>query len=270
MIDLTLTSELYNNIKFNMHKLILDVEENHAARLAAVFGASEEEVQEVIDEMSRTVREQAERLRKEIEIPAVTESKTIAFVGDSITSDRASYLNILREIYREEEKLKFVDAAVSGDKSDDAVMKFYFRTMNYHPDVAHILIGTNDLRRSNDPFGGSAVSLSDYRKNLSYMLQVFQENQIPVVISQIAPVLNERLWQRFPEDNWIYDYEEMKEANRIVCEVAAAYGAKLNAMEEVYKEYEPGELLLKDGLHLNEKGQYLLTKQVIKALAEYL
>ena len=82
MIDLTLTSELYNNIKFNMHKLILDVEENDAARLAAVFGASEEEVQEVIDEMSRTVREQAERLRKEIEIPAVTESKTIAFVGD--------------------------------------------------------------------------------------------------------------------------------------------------------------------------------------------
>ena len=79
-----------------------------------------------------------------------------------------------------------------------------------------------------------------------------------------------RLWQRFPEDNWIYDYEEMKEANRIVREVAAAYGAKLNAMEEVYKEYEPGELLLKDGLHLNEKGQYLLTKQVIKALAEYL
>ena len=48
MIDLTLTSELYNNVKFNMHKLILDVEENDAARLAAVFGASEEEVQEVM------------------------------------------------------------------------------------------------------------------------------------------------------------------------------------------------------------------------------
>ena len=270
MLDLTLSSELYNNIKFNMHKLILEVEEGDAARLAAIFGAPEAEVQKVIDEMRRTVLEQVQKLKGEMEIPKPVGSKTIAFVGDSITSDRASYLNILRELYRNDSALVFVDAAVSGDKSDDAVMKFYFRTLNHRPDMVHILIGTNDLRHNNDTFGCSAVSLGDYRRNLTYMLQTLQEKQIPTVVSQIAPVLNERLCKRFPEDNWKYDYEEVEKANEIIRELAKLYGAKLNAMEEIYAAYRPEDLLLQDGLHLNELGQYLLTRQVLQSLAEYL
>lgn len=270
MLDLTLSSELYNNIKFNMHKLILEIDEGDTSRLAAVFNASLQEVQEVIDEMRRTVMEQAARMREEMDLPQINASKTVAFVGDSITSDRASYLNILREFYRGEDRITFVDAAVSGDKSDDAVMKFYFRTLNYRPDVVHILIGTNDLRHNNDTLGHSAVSLEDYRRNLAYLLGTLREKKIPTIISQIAPVLNERLSRRFPEDNWTYDYEEIKQANEIIRELAGEYGARLNAMEEIYSLYEPGELLLEDGLHLNELGQYLLTRQVARCLAEYL
>ena len=157
-----------------------------------------------------------------------------------------------------------------GDKSDDAVMKFYIRCMNFKPDVVHILIGTNDLRHNDDKNGMSALSLHDYRRNLSYMIHVLKEAGIPVVVSQISPVMNERLKKRFPEDNWKYVYDEIRELNKIVCEVAEESGAKVNAMEKIYAQYEAGELLLQDGLHLNEKGQYLLAKNVLESLREYL
>lgn len=270
MEDLTLRSDLFNNIKFNMQKLILDVPEDDAVWLGHIFGESKEAVKQVIDDCKNVVKSQAEKLKKEIDIPHIENGKTIAFIGDSITSDRCSYLNILRELYKECEDVSFVDAAISGDKSDDAVMKFYIRCMNFKPDVVHILIGTNDLRHNDDKNGMSALSLHDYRRNLSYMIHVLKEAGIPVVVSQISPVINERLKKRFPEDNWKYVYDEIRELNKIVCEVAEESGAKVNAMEKIYAQYEAGELLLQDGLHLNEKGQYLLAKNVLESLREYL
>ena len=129
MEDLTLRSDLFNNIKFNMQKLILDVPEDDAVWLGYIFGENKEAVKQVIDDCKNVVKSQAEKLQKEIEIPHIENEKTIAFIGDSITSDRCSYLNILRELYKECEDVSFVDAAISGDKSDDAVMKFYIRCM---------------------------------------------------------------------------------------------------------------------------------------------
>lgn len=270
MEDLTLTSDLFNNIKFNMQKLILDVPSHDVKRLAAVFGDSQEHVSKLIDDLDDMVTQQAEKLRREEEIPEPAGRRTVAFVGDSITSDRASYLNILKKIYEDDDRITFVDAAVSGDKSDDAVMKFYMRTLNHHPDVVHILIGTNDLRHNDDTFGESAVSLEDYRRNMCYMLQTLKEQNIPVVISQISPVFVEGVKKRFPEDHWTYDDQEIGRLNQIVREVAQTYGAKVNAMEEVYRQYEPRELLFQDGLHLNEKGQYLLAVNVLRSLKEFL
>lgn len=270
MEDLTLRSDLFNNIKFNMQKLILDVPEDDAVWLGHIFGENKEAVKQVIDDCKNVVKSQAEKLKKEIDIPHIENGKIIAFIGDSITSDRCSYLNILRELYKECEDVSFVDAAISGDKSDDAVMKFYIRCMNFKPDVVHILIGTNDLRHNDDKNGMSALSLHDYRRNLSYMIHVLKEAGIPVVVSQISPVMNERLKKRFPEDNWKYVYDEIRELNKIVCEVAEESGVKVNAMAKIYAQYETGELLLQDGLHLNEKGQYLLAKNVLESLREYL
>ena len=270
MEDLTLKSELFNNIKFNMQKLILDVPGEDYHWLSGIFSEPEQEIEKLICQLKATVTAQAQKVKEQAAVPQPVKKCRIAFVGDSITSDRTSYLNILKELYKDEDKLTFIDAAVSGDKSDDAVMKFYVRTLNYEPDVVHILIGTNDLRHNSDCRGGSCISLNEYKKNLEYMLGILQEKSIPAVISQISPVINERLQKRFPEDHWSYDYKEISQLNQVIQELAEQYGAKLNPMEKIYAEYEPGELLFQDGLHLNEKGQYLLTVQVLKCLEEFI
>lgn len=270
MEDLTLKSELYNNIKFNMQKLILNVSSHDSKRLAQIFGATEMEVEQLLCELDKTIKQQAEKLRQECDIPKLKKRQTIAFVGDSITSDRTSYFNILKKIYEKDDKLTFVDAAISGDKSDDAVMKFYLRTLNYKPDIVHILLGTNDLRHNNDEVAKSAISLEEYKKNISYMMSILKAQNIKIVISQISPVLVGGIKKRFPEDNWTYDSEEICKLNRIIEEMADEYGANLNAMEKIYCHYSPEALLLQDGLHLNEKGQFLLAKHVLSSLKPYL
>ena len=82
-MDLTLKSELYNNIKFNMQKLILNVPEQDALWLSRIFAADEGEVRKLLGDFEDTVRQQAEEIRKSGDIPQVHGAKTIAFIGDS-------------------------------------------------------------------------------------------------------------------------------------------------------------------------------------------
>ncbi len=269
-MDHTLTSELYNNIKFNMQKLILDVPEEDAGWLSRIFNAEEESVRKLLAAFESTVSLQAEEIRKSGNIPKVQGNKKIVFIGDSITSDRESYFNIIKKIYENETGLIWIDAAISGDKSDDAKMKFYERAMNFDPDIAHILIGTNDMRENADEDGESCLGLEEYRKNLVYMVKRLQKNNVHTILSTISPVLVEGIGKRFPNDNWNYQKANIDAVNSIIEEVAETFGAKCNDMRGVYDRYQAKEILLNDGLHLNALGQKLLAENVLWALEKYL
>lgn len=270
MEDLTLHSDLYNNLKFNMHKLLLEIPENDSEWLSSIFGASEKETRQLLDKFSETTNRQAEELKKKIALPAVHGRKTVAFIGDSITSDRESYLNILKKLYENNKEIKFIDAAISGDKSDDSKMKLYYRVMNQKPDIVHILIGTNDMRENMDENCGSCISLNEYADNLEYMIKTLKSSCIKIVISTISPTRNEGIQKRFPEDHWKYTYSNLEEVNRIIEYIAEKYKLKLNDMRPIYSKFESESILLMDGLHLNELGQQLLAQHVLLSLEEYL
>lgn len=199
-------------------------------------------------------------------IPELEGKHSIVFLGDSITSDRESYLNTIRELYRDRPNVNIVDAAVSGDKSDDAVMRFYERVLRYEPDVVCILIGTNDLRRNDDAYASSCVSLGDIEKNLRYMISLLKSRGIKVILTTISPVVNERLRKRFPDSNWCYSPSEIDALNQLIHDLSKEYGITLNDMRTVYAKYSPKELLLNDGLHLNALGQRLLLRSTLACL----
>lgn len=266
MEDLSLASELYNSVKFNMQKLILDLPEQDAERIAMVFDADRNEVETSIESFHQTVRAEAEQTRREVTIPRLEGKHSIVFLGDSITSDRESYLNIIRELYRDRPDVNIVDAAISGDKSDDAVMRFYERVLRYKPDVVCILIGTNDLRRNDDAYANSCVSLGDIEKNLRYIISLLNSRGTKVIITTISPVINERLRKRFPDSNWCYHPSEIDALNQLICELSMEYGITLNDMRPAYAKYSPEEILLNDGLHLNALGQRLLLRSTLACL----
>jgi len=264
--DLSLASELYNCVKFNMHKLILDLPEQDADRIANVFQADRNEVETLIESFQQSVRAEAQRIRRDMTIPEPEGKRSIVFLGDSITSDRESYLNTIRELYRDRPDVTIIDAAISGDKSDDAVMRFYERTLRYEPDVACILIGTNDLRRNDDDYAGSCVSLGDIEKNLRYMIALLKSRGAKVILTTISPIINEQLRTRFPDSNWRYEQFEIDALNQLIHDLSVEYRITLNDMRATYAQYSPEELLLKDGLHLNALGQRLLLRSTLACL----
>lgn len=270
MEDLTLKSDLYNNVKFHMQKLILDVPENDCERLGGIFDAEASQVQALIDGFEEAVAGQAELFLQNVQRLEVPVKKTIAYIGDSITSERESHLNILKKVYENEKNLVFVDAAVSGDKSDDAKMKLPIRVLDYKPDIVHILIGTNDLRINEGTYGCSCVSPEEFARNLDYIISTLKEMNAKVIISTVSPVINDRLQKRFPDDHWYYRKEDIDAFNDIIAQTAQKHQIRLNDMRELYGQYPPEELMLQDGLHLNPKGQQMLAQRVHAAIAECL
>ena len=270
MEDLSLVSELYNCVKFNMHKLILDIPERDADRIAMVFHADRNEVESLMESFRQTVRAEAERTRAEMSIPTPVGKRSIVFLGDSITSDRESYLNTIRELYRDQPNVQIVDAAISGDKSDDSVMRFYERTLRYEPDVVCILIGTNDLRRNDDDYAAPCVSLGEIEKNLRYMIRLLKSRGAQMILTTISPIINEQLKARFPDSNWCYIPSEIDALNDIIHDLSIEYEIQLNDMRATYANYSPNEILLNDGLHLNALGQRLLLRSTLQSLSKIL
>ncbi|MCE5188752.1 MAG: SGNH/GDSL hydrolase family protein [Eubacteriales bacterium] len=265
-----MSSEIYNNVKFNMYKLILDLPEQDSDRIAMVFHADRNEVQSLMESFRQTVRTEAERMRAETSIPASTAKRSIVFIGDSITSDRESYMNTIRELYRDQPNVQIVDASISGDKSDDAVMRFYERTLHYEPDVVCILIGTNDLRRNDDVYAAPCVSMQDIEKNLRYMIRLLKSRGVQIILTTISPVINEQLKTRFPDSNWCYEPSEIDALNNMIHDLSVEYQIQLNDMRTTYAAYSPKEILLNDGLHLNALGQRLLLRSTLQCLSKIL
>lgn len=269
-MDRTLTDNLFNNIKFNMHKKMIEEPIDNPKKLAQLFGVEEGEVENYLNVFANMLTEQSNKLKQANSNLCPSDVVKIAFIGDSITSDRESYMNIIKKAFDLEENIHFIDAAISGDKSDDAKMAFYTRVMKYNPDVVHILLGTNDMRKNHDQYGETCLSLCDYKKNIEYLVKTLKERGKKIVLSTISPINNEGLQKRFPEENWIYDNGDLEAVNEIVCEIAEEYGIMLNDMRPVYSRYLPTEILLQDGLHLNSTGQFLLAESVMKCIEKVL
>lgn len=266
MKDLTLVSDLYHSIKFNMDKLATKENTNDSEWLGYVFRASPLEVGKMLASFDETVEQQRIGILKKMKKPEVHGRHRIAFIGDSITSDRESYLRVIQKLYQADETIQFIDAAFSGDKSDDAKMKLYFRVIRHKPDIVHILLGTNDMRRNQDDKGSTCVSIRDYEKNMDYIVSILRQVGCKIVLSTISPVDNAGLKRRYPQDHWYYERSDLECCNQILEKIALQHQIILNDMRNVYGKFQPQEILLKDGLHLNELGQSLLLEHVLKCL----
>lgn len=268
MEDLTLKSELYNNIKFHMQKLILDIPENDSQRLGGIFNAEPAEIDLLLNSFEKALDEQAALFLQNTQRISVPKKTVIAFIGDSITSERESFQNILKKVYKDEKNLIFVDAAVSGDKSSDAKGKLPFRVLNHKPDIAHIMLGTNDLRINEGTYGCSCTSPAEYERNLDYIIRTLKETDTRIIISTVPPVINEKMRKRFPDDRWYYKDGDINAFNNIIANIAGRHGIKLNDMRNLYSQYPADELMLQDGLHLNAKGQQFMAQRVHDLIAE--
>lgn len=160
-------------LRFNLENAVNPDTKDRIGALSAMFDINKEELEESVAYYSGRLTELAVSVDKTIVDGAqkVFSDKKIAFFGDSLTSDRLSYANIIRELGVFDKTDIF---AVSGSISSQAIRGFAEKINANKYDIVSIFIGTNDSALTGGDF--TFVSVSEFERNLSYACNIISKS----------------------------------------------------------------------------------------------
>lgn len=240
-------------VRFQLHKSGCTIEDTRPSVLASVYGLSTEETERDIQTAQTYVGAASERLKSKYDLSAW--DKRVLFLGDSLTSDRFSFAHIIPKVLETECR----DAAVSGACSTAFVASINYLLAEYNADLVHIMLGTNDIPVVGCSHPANIVSLEEYKRNISHLIECAGENRI-VVLSSIPPVHTERSKVFLP--NKVMSNEVIKRYNAALVEIAAEKKIVLNDTWSFLREaddfYEP------DGVHLSPKAQEVFAERLME------
>jgi lysophospholipase L1-like esterase len=251
--------------KFNLYKLSgLLIEDDDLRSIARVYGISREELRKVDESFQRNIAELAADLPQKPQAPA-DPAVSILAIGDSITSDRASYVKILNRYWQDDPTRRILDSAVSGDTTADLIKRFYSAVLNRDFQWAVLLIGTNDSLQLDDEMRISVLSLDEYKRNIRFITETLIEKGKTLIQVTIPPVDTLRLQSYFADGNYLYTEEHVGEFNDFIRDWAIAKGYTVADLARAVRE-QRADVLEPDGLHLNGRGQLMLSKLLFELL----
>lgn len=256
-------------IKFNFQKLWgLGIDEGDIARIAQSLNCPLEWAEEIIMKYKMNTLKHAEMILQGSRIAHLPDNgcqKTIAFIGDSITSDRESYYNIIKTAFSEYKAISLIDAAVSGDRSSNALVCLHERVIKHRPDIVSIMIGTNDIQKSIDSAGICATSTGEYERNLRHIIERLLAEKSSVIINTLPP-MDSSFDYSYGEGYRRYEPVNLLEYNAIIRKLSCEYRLVLNDLSEEYAKYSAEKLLLDDGIHLSPFAQCIVAARLFTIL----
>jgi len=173
----------------------------------------------------------------------------VVFMGDSITDHWDIAASFPGKPY--------VNRGISGQTTEQMLLRFQQDVINLHPAAVVILAGTNDIAGNTGP-----ITLHDIENNFSAMGAIAKANNIPVIVSSILPVHN------YTERSKVFfssrPMDEIRELNTWLKDYAAHN-------HYMYVDYftpmldEHGLLkrdLAEDGFHPNAVGYAMMVKML--------
>ena len=266
------------NLKFNLVKAYVDIglDEADAGLIAGIYGLSPDEYAEAMEGFAQGNRANAAEVlgaweaRHGAFCPDTGTPWRIAYLGDSITSDRESHQHIVREIVKGCPNLTFRDFSVSGYKASDIFTHYYPDIADFAPDIAVIMIGTNDMRITDDEYEYHHGGIEEYSRNIDYIVAKLMKDGARAILCTLPPFDMGKMREAL--DGWhiLYTEEARSLYDEAIVRAAGKHGAALVDMRDAYKGHDAADITIEDGLHLNGKGQALLAMNVFPKLAEIL
>lgn len=192
----------------------------------------------------------------------------VAAIGDSITDDLQSWLEILRhllDLRRPGDKIQIINAGISGETTMQLLARF-FAVADRDPAWIICFAGTNDARRHGRRPRKTLVSLDESERNLRELRHLGATQTTAkwlwitpatVIEEQIAadPFLSGRqvMWRN---DDLRAVADAVRQQPDLHVDLQPLFGTPA----------DPG-LLLSDGLHPNLSGQKVIVRAVVEALA---
>jgi lysophospholipase L1-like esterase len=191
----------------------------------------------------------------------VEPGQKVAFLGDSITQfgwDRpGGYVHIVADALESLGiKISVVPAGISGHKSNQMLARLEHDVIEKKPDWMTLSCGVNDVWH-----GTNGVSLEDYKKNITEIVEKAQAAGIKVVILT-ATVISEN---DNPNNQKLAAYNDFlrelaKEKGLPLADLNALFWEKINAQ----KESGTRKPLTSDGVHMAPAGNMLMARGVLE------
>lgn len=254
------------NFRVQAHKSLgfcASIPEDAYDCLSGIYGLPAQVLREEAERCAQLTEQAAaallrgQPLRKEL----WREPCTISILGDSISSYQASFWRMLKRALRGC-PVRFCDHSISGQTSGELFITMYPSIFQSHADLAHLMIGTNDCRRTVDAPHALHTGLEEFEKNVRFLLASLQSGGTRSVVSSIPPVDQQKIDAVFPEYRLEYFEPDRQAFNGVLRRAAEDFGAVFNDMEPVYAAFSPAELTIEDGVHLNGHAHGLLAARV--------
>lgn len=196
------------------------------------------------------------------EIPIKSGDK-VAFLGDSITqqgkSSPSGYVNLVSSaLATNGVKIEVIGAGVSGHKSNQMLDRLERDVLSKKPQWMTLSCGVNDVWH-----GEKGVSLDDYKKNITSIVDQAQAAGVKVVLLTSTMIGED---QANPNNLKLVPYNEFlrtlaKEKNLVLADLNA------EMQEAVAKANTPGKnALTGDGVHMAFPGNRMMAAGILKSL----
>lgn len=191
----------------------------------------------------------------------------IVGLGDSITDDYQSWLEILRHLLalrRPQDNLTVINAGISGDTTANLISRF-LDVVNAKPDWIFCFVGTNDARLHGESPTKTLLSLSETAANL-HMLRHYAAKQTKAEWVWLTPATVLEDWISV---DWFLGPLQLGWRNgdlAAVAELMHTLPDPVVDLQAVFGTPANPDYLLPDGLHPSLAGQ----KAIVTALIERL
>jgi lysophospholipase L1-like esterase len=196
-------------------------------------------------------------------------SSTVVGLGDSITDDSQSWLEILRHLLAErrpESGLQFVNAGISGDTTSGLLGRL-LDVLERGPDWIITLIGTNDVAFIREPRTKSLVSREETGKNLHALHDLAKAlGDARLVWMTPPPAIEDHIFDDASPIEPVWRNADLSEVAGLVREVAGS-----DPLIDLWRAFgDPAnlEFLLPDGLHPSLAGQKAIASALVEQLSK--
>ena len=199
------------------------------------------------------------------EIPLKPGDK-VAFLGDSITEagqgNPGGYVQLIgTALAAQGVQIEIIGAGISGHKSDQMLARLESDVLSKKPQWMTLSCGVNDVWH-----GAQGISLKDYKKNITRIVDKAQTAGIKVVLLTSTMIGED---QAAPENQKLVSYNEFlrslaAEKKCLLADLNSDMQAALVEAKKANPDPAQENLLTSDGVHMTFPGDVMMAVGVLK------
>ncbi|HSN77276.1 MAG TPA: GDSL-type esterase/lipase family protein, partial [Anaerolineae bacterium] len=189
-------------------------------------------------------------------------------IGDSITDDLQSWLEILRHLLlqrRPQDDIKILNAGISGNTTTHLIDRF-INIVNLQPDWILCMAGTKDASAHGQSPAKTLVSLEETAKNLA-ALRHFAASQTTArwIWMTPTPVIETQV-----TSHWLFGSVQMRVSNTdlvAIADMMRQLPDPVVDLQRVFGHPTNPDWLLPDGVHPSLAGYKIIVKALVEQLS---